>query len=46
MGLQSRYIITPGQLTASSSLDPHHHEDNGRIYNQATNKTGGAWIPG
>ncbi|XP_076461744.1 uncharacterized protein LOC143294198 [Babylonia areolata] len=46
MGLQSRYIVTPDQMTASSSLNLTYNADNGRVYNQHTGETGGAWIPG
>ncbi|PVD30857.1 hypothetical protein C0Q70_10132 [Pomacea canaliculata] len=45
MGLESTYIVTPGQLTSSSYLDTMHGPDNGRLYNTVSSETGGSWIP-
>ncbi|KAL8604894.1 hypothetical protein ACOMHN_028522 [Nucella lapillus] len=46
MGLQSRYIVSPDQMTASSSLSGLYTPDNARVYNQPTGNSGGAWVPG
>ncbi|XP_025095226.1 lactadherin-like [Pomacea canaliculata] len=45
MGLESSYIVTPGQLTSSSYLDTLHGPDHGRLYSTVTFETGGSWIP-